>query len=108
MTRFSRLAAVGVSALALCLGSSAGIATAAPAGDASPADWNGRCYTISRTSTSFTGWCDGTGPERYGTYVICSGGEYHSTYTRWYGDRRGVYAGCPSGQRRVADGYDHY
>ncbi|MCX5450754.1 MULTISPECIES: hypothetical protein [Streptomyces] len=40
--------------------------------------------------------------------MICSSGEYHSTYTKWYGDRTGVYAGCPSGQRRVADGFDRF
>ncbi|POX62811.1 hypothetical protein C3492_14055 [Streptomyces sp. Ru62] len=69
---------------------------------------NGHCYTISRTTTSLTGWCDGTGPERYGTYVVCTSGEYHNSYTKWYGDRTGVYAGCPSGKTRISDGYDRY
>ncbi|WP_327358535.1 hypothetical protein [Streptomyces sp. NBC_01304] len=108
MNRLARRTAIGASSLALLLGTPVGAAVAAPGDDVSVSGWNGKCYTISRTSTAFTGWCDGNGPERYGTYVICSGGEYHSTYTRWYGDRRGVYAGCPSGQRRVADGYDRY
>jgi hypothetical protein len=68
-------------------------------------DWNDNCYAISFTTTGFTGWCDGTGPEKYGTWVTCStGGTKYSTYTRAYGDRRGVYAGCTSG-RRVASGF---
>lgn len=108
MIRLARRTAIGVASLALSLSVPVGAAAAAPADDASAAGGNGRCYVISRTTTSFTGWCDGTGPERYGTYVICSSGEYHSTYTKWYGDRTGVYAGCPSGQRRVADGFDRF
>ncbi|MEU6765777.1 hypothetical protein ABZ916_25070 [Streptomyces sp. NPDC046853] len=68
-------------------------------------DWNGNCDAISFTTTGFTGWCDGTGPEKYGTWVKCStGSTKYSTYTRAYGDRRGVYAGCTSG-KRVASGF---
>ncbi|MER7485526.1 hypothetical protein ABTY20_06310 [Streptomyces sp. NPDC126497] len=68
-------------------------------------DWNGNCDAISFTTTGFTGWCDGTGPEKYGTWVKCSNGKtQYSSYTRAYGDRRGVYAGCTSGSR-VASGF---
>lgn len=97
--------AVGGATLALCLGSMAGTASA---GESAPAGWNGRCTTMSATNTSFRGWCDGNGPERYATFVLCTGGEYHATYSKWYGDRTGVYAACPSGQRRTGHGYDHY
>ncbi|MFI0899058.1 hypothetical protein [Streptomyces sp. NPDC020983] len=118
MKLWTKRIALGLSATALCMGAAAGTASAAapsgsPAASAGgivkPMDWNGNCYAISYTSTSFTGWCDGTGPYNYGTYVVCSnGGTYDSTYVHWYGDRRGVTAYCPSGTTRVSQGYDLY
>lgn len=97
-------AAIGASALVLTFGGAAGTASA---GTASAQGWNGNCYTLSRTTTSFTGWCDGTGPQRYATKVYCTRGWYTATYSKWYGDRTGVYAACPSGQTRIDDGFVH-
>ncbi|GAA0643902.1 hypothetical protein GCM10009535_21570 [Streptomyces thermocarboxydovorans] len=95
--------AVAASALALTVGA----AGTASAGTESAQGWNGKCHTLSRTTKSFTGWCDGTGPQRYATKVYCTKGWYTATYSRWYGDRRGVYAACPSGQTRIDDGFVH-
>ena len=109
--------ATSVAAAALCVGAAAGTAVAttsrgspSPAGQlmtkVAPANGNGICAPISYTNTSFTGWCDGTGPQTYGTYVDCSDWlRYYSTYLHWYGDRRGVTSFCPAGTTRVAEGY---
>ncbi len=71
-----------------------------------PLSWNGRCYVNSVTYTGWNGWCDGKGPQTYSTFVDCSNGvEYDASYSHWYGDRRGVYAGCPSGTHRVGQGF---
>lgn len=110
--------ATGVAAVALSFGAAAGTAAAATPSsnlDTStqlmakvvPMAWNGNCYAISYTNTSFTGWCDGTGPQTYGTYVDCSDGfRYGSSYVHWYGDRRGVTSYCPGGTVRVSQGYE--
>ncbi|WP_405593932.1 hypothetical protein OG741_00440 [Streptomyces sp. NBC_01410] len=106
MRNLTKQIAIGISTATLCFGATAGTAAAAPNGSVTPLYWNGNCYPISYTSGSFTGWCDGTGPQNYGTYVDCSNGyRYNSTYVRWYGDRRGVTSYCPSGTIRVGQGY---
>lgn len=58
------------------------------------------CYSLSETSTSFTGWCDGAGPASYWVSISCQ--SKASAYTvngnhRWYGDRRGSTATCGNG-----------
>jgi hypothetical protein len=64
---------------------------------ATPADSNGICYVYGY-STSAWGWCDGTGPQRYGIYAACSNGYvYESSSQPWFGDRRGAWVYCPSG-----------
>ena len=66
------------------------------------ADWNGYCAT-QNYSTSAWGWCDGTGPQRYAIYILCSNsGVYQSSSHPWFGDRRGAWAYCPSGTYTVA------
>jgi hypothetical protein len=86
----------------------AGLVAAAPspAGAAAmPSGWNGQCHPLNINYSGFKGWCDGTGPESYGTYVDCSDGHrYPSGYKLWFGDRTGVYAECGFGYR-VGQGY---
>jgi len=67
-----------------------------------PNDWNGYCQTDTY-STSAWGWCDGTGPQRYAIYILCSNsGVYKSSSTPWFGDRNGAWAYCPSGTAAVS------
>lgn len=101
-----RVSIAGVAALVL---SGGGIATQASANTVRPHAWNGHCYTIKLTGSSFQGWCDGKGPESYGTFVYCSDGSdgrtYNSPYKHWFGDRRGVLVSCPQATSIAGYGY---
>ncbi|WP_214415943.1 hypothetical protein [Sphaerisporangium fuscum] len=88
-----------------------GLASAAVAGalliaPAAHADWNGYCdiqhYQGSGTGYA-TGWCDGTGPQKYQVGVKCTNGVwYWSAGAKAFGDRTGLSAYCPSGKGATA------
>ena len=68
---------------------------AASADEVGTQGWRGPC-SVSSSSTSFGGWCDGNGPEGYQAWIRCSNGVYYSGVRRWYGDRRGSWVTCPA------------
>ncbi|MER7209915.1 hypothetical protein ABZ470_28895 [Streptosporangium sp. NPDC020072] len=87
---------------------SAAFGAALLAAPAANADWNGTCaisyYQQSGTGHA-TGWCGGTGPEKYQIGVKCANGLwYWSLFAKDFGDTTGLTADCPTGYAAV--GYD--
>ncbi len=85
-------------------------ATPAQAATVQPAGFGEHCYvlkTVWEFTGSMTGWCDGTGPDTYSTYVQCSDlwANYNSP-PAWFGDTRGTTATCPTGHAMVAYGFN--
>ena len=92
MNTLRKSAVVGLAAAAAALGA----VTASPASAATvqPADWNGSC-TASNNTTTFHGWCDGTGPQFYRAIVWCKDGVHADVgIGHWFGDTRGSSATC--------------
>jgi hypothetical protein len=92
--------AVVASAVTVVLGSGPGVAHAdgrASDGAAGAApNWHGLCYDAGGDNW-WGGWCDGTGPDQYRATVYCD--PIHNKFYgpwRWFGDRRGSYAYCPT------------
>jgi len=56
---------------------------------------SGELYPWSPTGF-FQGWCDGRGPQSYRAWVGCSDGHTYYGEWRWFGDRRGSTAWCPT------------
>ncbi|MFI7536767.1 hypothetical protein [Streptosporangium sp. NPDC049376] len=82
---------------------------AAPAANA---DYNGSCtiahYQGSGTGYA-TGWCDGTGPQKYQIGVKCGNNVwYWSAGAKAFGDRTGLSAYCPSGYASLNHGWRRY
>lgn len=88
-----------------------GLASAAMAGGlliapAAHADWNGYCdiqhYNGGGRGYA-TGWCDGTGPQKYQVAVKCADGAWrYSSGAKAFGDRSGLTAYCPAGMKANA------
>ena len=96
---------LAVPALALTL--TALGAQAASATTAEPSHSNGQCYGnlyIGGTG-SFSGWCDGNGPQTYEPFVRCVNGHTYYGAQRWFGDRRGSTAQCPASVKASSGGF---
>jgi hypothetical protein len=82
-------------------------AQAASANSAQPLHSNGQCYGnlyVGGTGT-FSGWCDGNGPQTYEPIVKCANGHSYAGVQRWFGDRRGSTAQCPSGVKATSGSF---
>ncbi|MEU1736029.1 hypothetical protein [Streptosporangium sp. NPDC020145] len=75
---------------------------------AANADYNGGC-AIAHCQGSGTGWCDGTGPQKYQIGVKCGNNVwYWSAGAKAFGDRTGLSAYCPSGYASLNHGWRRY
>ena len=108
LQRFAVTAGAGAALLVAAI-APAGAAMASPmkatGSPVTPAGWRGACHLIEFNSGNLypwapTGyeanWCDGNGPDSYRTYVYCSDNQYHFGPWKWYGDRTGSWAYCPT------------
>ncbi|SCL28551.1 hypothetical protein GA0074692_2561 [Micromonospora pallida] len=87
-----RSAIIAGAALTACLLSG----QPASATDAAPL-WFGATHVTTDTSTTYAGWVDGNGPDRYRSFAHCKVGDPSYGVWRWAGDRRGSSSYCPSG-----------